>query len=439
LIEERPAVDFDVAQPTSYRNWQESLQTGEPMTRTNTFEDQAPGAAPAANSGLCGTWRKLRIARTLGWTTIGIVVALPIVAGIAAIKAHQFKEMGEAAARLVPPPRPVNVAEVREMSWQPRLSAVGSVVAVQGTEVSAEAEGVVREIRFDAGSTVPAGAELVQLDVEVEEAELRAAQAAAELAQVSFHRSKELVATRSTSQAEFDEAATALKQANARVDNLRALIAKKTIRAPFGGKLGIRRISVGQFLTKGSPVVSLQSLDPVYVEFSLPQQELAGFTEGLKVLVSSDAYPGRRFDGEITAVNPSIDPATRNFRAQATLKNPEHHLRPGMFVSVEVILPQSEELLLIPATAVVHGPFGDSVFLIQEGPPGPDGAASLVAEQRFVRLGDRHGDYVAARSGLKAGEKLISTGGFKLRPGMPVVIDNTLAPQFALAPNPQNH
>jgi membrane fusion protein (multidrug efflux system) len=230
-----------------------------------------------------------------------------------------------------------------------------------------------------------------------------------------------------------------LKQAEAQVDNLRAVIAKKTVHAPFAGKLGIRRISVGQFLSKGSPVVSLQSLDPVYVEFSLPQQRLGELAEGLGVTVSSDAYPGRSFEGKVTAVNPDIDPATRNVRVQATLPNPGNRLRPGMFVAVDLILARSETLLFIPATAVLHAPVGDSIFVIGEGQAGPDGVKSLLVQQRLVRLGVRRGDFVAVTEGVKAGEKIVSVGAFKLRPGMPVAIDNTLAPQFAFAPQPRNN
>src|SRR4030095_12479289 len=190
--------------------------------------------------------------------------------------------------------------------------------------------------------------------------------------------------SKSISQAELDSADSSLKQANAQVDNLRAVIEKKTVRAPFDGKLGIRRISIGQFLEKGSPVVSLQSLDPVYVEFSLPQQRLGELSEGLKVAVSSDAYPGRQFDGKITAVNPEIDQATRNLRLQATLANGDGRLRPGMFVSVEMILARSEKALFIPASAVLNAPFGDSVYVIEEGQAGPDGAKPLVAQQRLL-------------------------------------------------------
>jgi membrane fusion protein (multidrug efflux system) len=381
----------------------------------------------------------MKLLKRLGLAVLGIIIALGIAAGIVATKVSQFKAMGAAAARQKMPPQPVNVAEVGEEQWQPRVSAVGSVMAFQGTIVSTEIDGIVREIKFEAGSHVKAGDELVQLDVEIQQAQLRAAEAAAEWARVSFKRAQELLPSKVISQADLDSADSNLKQADAQVDNLRALIAKKTVRAPFAGKLGIRRLSVGQVLDKGSPVVSLQSLDPVFVEFSLPQQRLGDLAEGLTVLVSSDAYPGQQFEGKITAVNPDIDPATRNIRVQATLSNPDGRLRPGMFVSVDMVLARSEKVLFIPATAVVHGPFGNSVFTIEEGKADTNGMKPLVAQQRLVRLGACQGDFVVAVEGVKAGERIVSTGVFKLRPGMAVVIDNTLAPHFALAPKPRNN
>jgi membrane fusion protein (multidrug efflux system) len=381
----------------------------------------------------------MKLLKKLRWAVLGVIIALAIAAGIVATKVSQFKAMGAAAAGQKMPPQPVNVAEVREEQWQPRVSAVGSVMAFEGTVVSTEIDGIVREIRFEPGSRVKAGDELVQLDTEIQQAQLRAAEAAAEWARVSFKRAQELLPSKSISQADLDLADSNLKQADAQVDNLRAVIGKKTVRAPFAGKLGIRRISVGQYLDKGSPVVALHSLDPVFVEFSLPQQRLGDLAEGLTVLVSSDAYPGQQFEGKITAINPDIDPATRNIRVQATLANADGRLRPGMFVSVDMVLARTEKVLFIPATAVVHGPFGDSVFAIEEGKAEANGAKPLVAQQRLVRLGVRQGDFVVALEGVKAGEKLVSTGVFKLRPGMPVVTDNTLAPHFALAPKPRNN
>lgn len=376
--------------------------------------------------------------KKLRWVVVGIIIVLPIVVAIVGIKVLQFRAMDAASAQFVIPPESVNAVEVREKQWQPRVASVGSVVAVQGTLVSAEAEGVVREIKFEAGSVVKTGDELVQLDVDIERAQLHEAEAAAEWARVSFKRMKDLIASRTVSQAELDSAEANLKQAAARVANIRAVIAKKTVRAPFAGRLGIRQISVGQFLDKGSPVVSLQSLDPVYVEFSLPQQRLGEVAEGLTVTVSSDAYPGEPFEGTITAVNPDVDPATRNVRVQATLANADGRLRPGMFVSVDMMLARSEKVLFIPATAVHHAPFGDSIFVIEAGEAGQDGTKPLVVQQRFVRLGARQGDFVVATEGVEAGERIVSTGVFKLRPGMPVIIDNTLAPEFTFAPNPDN-
>ncbi len=382
---------------------------------------------------------RLHPVKRLRWAVLGVGIALSICGALVATKILQFKAMGAAAARQTVPPQPVNVAEVREEEWQPRVSAVGSVTAVQGTVVSTEIEGIVREIKFQAGGLVNAGDELVQLDIEIQQAQLRAAEAAAEWARVTFKRAKDLISSRAVSQADLDSADSNLKQAEAQMDNLRAVIGKKTVRAPFAGKLGIRRISVGQFLNKGSPVISLQSLDPVFVEFSLPQQRLGDLCEGLIVLVSSDAYPGQQFEGKITAVNPDIDSATRNVRVQATLTNADGRLRPGMFVSVETLLARSEKVLFVPATAVAHGPFGNSVFTIEEGKAAANGVKPLVAQQRLVRLGLRQGDFVVATEGLKAGEKIVSTGVFKIRPGMLVVIDNTLAPRFALAPMPANN
>lgn len=387
-------------------------------------------------NGGCGDREGLL--KRLRWVVLGVIIVLPIAGGLIGIKVLQFKAMGDAAAQQVMPPERVNVAEVREDLWQPRVSSVGTVMAVQGTVVMAEVEGIVREIAFEAGAVVKAGDLLAQLDADVEQAQLRAAEAAAELARLSFKRAKELIETEGISQAQYDSAASNLKQADAQLDNIRAVIAKKTVRAPFSGKLGIRQISVGQLLQRGSPVVSLHSLDPVYVEFSLPQQQLGDLAEGLKVAVSSDAFPGRPFEGKITAVNPDIDPATRNIRVQATLANPGGRLRPGMFVSVDMILARSEKVLFIPETAVVHAPFGDSVFIVEEGQAAAGGAKPLVIRQQFVRLGARQGDFVVVTEGLKIGERIVSTGVFKLRPGMSVVIDNTLAPPFTLTPKPNN-
>ncbi|WP_116472983.1 efflux RND transporter periplasmic adaptor subunit [Zobellella maritima] len=375
--------------------------------------------------------------RHLLWAGVGIIVVLPIVGGLMAIKLFQFEAMEAAGAQQQMPPEPVNVIAVREASWQPSIAAVGSVVAVQGTLIRTEAEGMVRDIVFKAGARVKTGEPLVRLDVEVEQAQLREAQAAAALTRLSFGRGQQLRKSQSISQGELDTLEANMKQADAQVDFFRALIDKKTLRAPFAGRLGIRQISLGQFLDKGSPVVSLQSLDPVYVEFSLPQQRLGELTEGLQVTASSDAYPGQTFAGRVTAFNPEIDPVTRSVRVQATLANADGRLRPGMFVTVAMLAARLETVLLIPLTAVQHGPYGDTVFVVEEGESEQDGTP-LVVRQQPVRLGARRGDFVVVTEGVAAGEQLVSTGVFKLRPGMVVVIDNSLAPEFKLDPWPDN-
>jgi len=368
----------------------------------------------------------------------GFLIVVFIVGALTSVKALQFKAMGDAAAQQVMPPEPVNAIEVRREHMQPRVAAVGSVVAVQGTVVSAEAEGVVRDIAFEAGSIVHAGDELVRLDTEVERAQLNSAAAAAKLAHVSYTRAKGLIGSHSISQAELDTAEANVAQADAQVANIRATIDKKIVRAPFTGKLGIRRISVGQYLSKGSPIVSLQSLDPVYVEFSLPQQRVGDLVAGLTVAVAADSYPDEQFQGTITAVDPDVDPATRNVRVQATLGNADSRLRPGMFVSVDVLLAQTQDVLVIPSTAVMHGPEGDSIFVIEAGDADAQGKRPLVVRQQAVHLGARQGDFVVATDGAAAGDQIVATGVFKLRPGSPVVIDNTLSPEFTFAPRPDN-
>lgn len=365
---------------------------------------------------------------------VGVAGLIGVFATIAGIKTFQMLTIGEAFATQVAPPERVNAVDVEQQRWESHVSSVGSVKAVQGTEVSAEADGVVRAIRFEAGSVVRAGDVLVQLDDEVEQSQLRAAEAAAELARLSFERAGRLVERNAISRADFEQAEATWKQAAAQVDNIRAVIAKKVVRAPFSGRVGIRRVSVGEFLAKGAPIVSLQSVDPVYVEFSVPQRRLGELREGLEVTASADAHAGAEFKGLITAIEPHVDADTRNVRVQATFDNGHGALRPGMFVAVTVVLGEPETVNVIPATAVVHARDSDSVFVIE---PSED-AGSLVLRQQPVRLGARRGDFVVVEEGPKAGARVVATGVFKLRAGMPVVIDNTLAPEFVLAPSPGN-
>jgi len=233
------------------------------------------------------------------------------------------------------------------------------------------------------------------------------------------------------------------KQANAQIDNIRAVIAKKIIRAPFAGRTGIRQVNLGQFLDNGAAIVTLQSLDPVYVDFSLPQQDLAQLGVGMAVRVTTDAFPDQRFEGKLTAINPEVDAVTRSVRLQATLANPAGKLRPGMYVNVAAVLPQTERVLMIPATAVLYAPYGDSVFVdsvfvVEDKKDEKTGATGKVLNQKFVRLGKTRGDFVVVTSGLEAAQTVVTTGVFKLRHGMSVVVDNKLTPSFQLTPKPAN-
>jgi len=369
-------------------------------------------------------------------TAAGAATAAVVVAAIAGVKLFQVAAIGEAFAMQVPPPERVNAVDVEEQRWESHVTSVGSVQAVQGTEVSAEADGVVRSIEFEAGSIVDAGQVLVRLDDEVEQSQLRSAEAAAELARLTFERAERLIARNVISRADFEQAEATFKQAKAQVDNVRAIIAKKVVRAPFAGRVGIRRVSVGDYLSKGTPIVSLQSVDPVYVEFSVPQRRLGELREGLNVAATADAHPGAEFWGEITGLEAHVDEATRNVRVQATFANGHGALRPGMFVTVDVVLGEAKPVHVIPATAVVHARDGDSVFVIEAADASEGG--SLVVRQRPVKLGERRGDFVALEEGPRLGDSVVATGVFKLREGMPVVIDNALKPEFVLAPVPGN-
>lgn len=367
-----------------------------------------------------------------------LVIVLILVGTLAGIKGLQFKTMFAQGANFVPPPETVTTTEAKQDTWQPTLTAVGSVAAVQGVVLGAEMSGAVKNIAFESGATVRAGDLLVELDSSVEQAQLRSAMASADLARLNLERARELREKKMMSQADLDSAEAQAKQANAQIDNIRAVIAKKAIRAPFAGRTGIRQINLGQFLDNGAAVVTLQSLDPVYVNFSLPQQDLDQLGVGMAVRVTTDAFPGQNFEGKLTAINPEVDAVTRNVRLQATLANPAGKLRPGMYVNVAAVLSQMEQVLMIPATAVLYAPYGDSVFVVEDKKDEKTGATGKVLNQKFLRLGKTRGDFVVVTSGLEAGQTIVTTGVFKLRNGMSVVVDNKLAPSLQLAPKPAN-
>jgi membrane fusion protein (multidrug efflux system) len=330
----------------------------------------------------------------------------------------------------------VTSAPVTEENWAPMLSAVGSLSPAQGAVVSTELGGTVSEIKFENGSEAKKGDVLVKLDASQEEALLRSAEAEAELARTDLERTRDLATKKVVSKAELDTAESKFRRLNAIVDQMRSNIAKKTIVAPFDGQVGIRQVNVGQMISSGQQVVALTSLDPVYVDFALPEQHLSKLTKDSEVRVHLDALPGREFKGKLTAINSNVDPITRNVPLQATLENPDHVLRPGMFAKADVMLPETKKTIVIPGSAVSYAPYGDSVFVIEKQKDPKSGKESLVLRQQFVRIGQTRGDFVSVTQGLKPGQEVVGTGVFKLRNGMAVTINNDLAPKPELNPMP---
>ncbi len=364
------------------------------------------------------------------------IILVAVVAGVlSGIKYLQISRMTAQGKDFSPPPATVTAAEVTPMNWETRLTAIGSLEAVQGVTVTAELTGKVDRIAFASGAFVDAGELLVQQDISSERAQLRAAEANLALSRANYNRAKELLSEQVVTQAAYDQAQATLKQARAEIDRIKAVIEKKTIQAPFAGRLGIRRIDLGQIIKEGDPIVSLQSLDPIFVNFLLPQNQLAQLVPGLAVRVAADILEAESVSGRITAINPQVEADTRNILIQATLRNLDEKLRPGMFVNVGVLLPKKAPVLTIPATAVLFAPYSDSVFIIEEV-TAADGTKVNQLRQQFVRLGSAQGDFVAVREGLQAGQQVVSTGVFKLRNGQKIVVDNKLAPSFKKEPRP---
>lgn len=370
---------------------------------------------------------------------IAVVCLFALIAGLAGIKGWQFSSMLAAGANFSPPPATVTVSTVKKETWETVFSTIGTVDAIKGIEVSAELPGKITHIDLTAGANVKTGTVLVRQDTSSEEAQLNAANAATELALINLNRNRELLAKKMISQAEYDASAAQYKQSLAQADHVKTLIAKKTLHAPFSGKLGTYRVDIGQNLKEGEAIVSLQALDQMFVNFLLPQITLGHLHAGLKVKISADTLSsGEHLTGTITAIEPQVDPATRNVRLQATLPNPNKQLLPGMFVNVEVILPEHTEVLTIPATAVLYAPYGDSVFVVDTQKNEKNNSTNPVLRQQFVRLGETRGDFVAVVSGLKENEGIVTAGVFKLFNGQAVIIDNALQPEFKHNPDPED-
>jgi membrane fusion protein (multidrug efflux system) len=412
--------------------------------------------------------------KNIFFTVLGLLLLVVIIAGV---KALQIKALIDSGKTMMQPPTTISSADVQAYQWESTLTAIGSLEAAKGLEITADLSGRISKILFNAGAEVSAGDLLVEQEISTEKAQLRSAKSTAALEKNNFDRVEQLYRRKVASKSEYDSAENAYQSALADADNIRAAIEKKSIRAPFKGRLGIRLVNLGQSITAGEPVVSLQATDQMFVNFFLPQQKLSQLKVGLVVRLNSDAVPGKVFTGKINAINPEIDSATRSVEIQAILANPDGELLPGMFASIAVVFPELSDVLLIPITAVQYATYGDSVFVIDETSAEDKGAEkkgvdtkasedkpspvkpsatqdatattaktkqktgnekasqpSLVARQQFVRLGETRGDFVVVTKGLALGERIVSAGGFKLRSGASVVINNAVVPELSLTP-----
>jgi membrane fusion protein (multidrug efflux system) len=369
------------------------------------------------------------------WT---VVVMVAVLAALGSLKFFQIRAAMAQYASFQPPPEAVTTTVARGETWPSTLQAIGSVAAVQGVTVSADLPGIVEKIAFESGTQVRAGELLVQLDASQERAQLAAAESAYRLAAVNLERLQGLRAKGVVAQAELDRGSAEAQQAAARAAEIRAAIDRKRIRAPFAGTLGIRQVDLGQYLQPGDPVVALQVLSPIHVDFAVPQQELARLTTGVEVRLSAEGVGELPESGKITAFDSLVDESTRNVRVQATFENVSGGLKPGMFVNVQVLLGGGRQVVSLPASAISYAPYGDSVYVVEEM-PGPNGGASyLGVRQQIVRLGGTRGDQVAVVSGLEPGAQVVTSGLFKLRPGIAVAVDNETQPGNDPAPRPEN-
>jgi membrane fusion protein (multidrug efflux system) len=367
--------------------------------------------------------------------TLGITAA--IVAALGFVKFKQIQTAIAQGAAFQPPPEAVTTIVTAEEQWPETLTAIGTMAAVQGVTVSADLPGTVERIFFESGQAVRAGDVLALLDTRQEQAQLEAIEAERELARLTFDRLQGLLNERVISRAEFDRATAAYRQSDAKVGEIRAVVHRKTIRAPFSGILGIRQVNLGQYLAGGAPLVTLQSLNPIYVNFGVPQQSVGEVPVGRTVRVTAEDLAGATWTGRVTAIDSQVDEATRNITVQATLANPNGTLRPGMFVQAEVALGPAQSVIALPASAISYAPFGDSVFVVSDLKD-EAGRSYRGVRQQFVKLGPSRGDQVAVLSGLEAGDEVVTSGVFKLRNGAAVQIDNSVRPANSPAPKPKN-
>jgi len=363
-------------------------------------------------------------------TVVGLIIA--------ALGFFKFRQISAAIAQgksWTPPPEAVTTVVAKQEDWPATLNAIGSVVAVHGVTLTADLPGIVDKIQFTSGQPVRAGQVLVSLDTRQEQAQLSAAKAQRDLAKLSFDRAKKLRDMEAIAQAEYDQSAAQLQQADAHVGEIEALISRKRVRTPFAGVSGIRQVNLGQYLSAGEPIVDVQSMDPVYVNFDVPQEDVAALRIGNSVSVAAESIAIERATGKITAINSMVDATTRNMQVQATFANPHARLRPGMFVQVQVTLKAGHSFVAIPSSAINYAPYGNSVFIVSDM-KGPNGKTYRGVRQQFVKLGSMRGDQVAVAEGVKPGDEVVSSGVFKLRNGAGVIVNNEKQPSNNPSPKP---
>lgn len=371
----------------------------------------------------------------------GLVLVVGALAGIKATQISALIGMGKKFEKAGPPPETVTVSRAQLQNWEGTLTAVGTVAAAKGVSVSNDAPGVVTKILFESGQLVRAGQTLVVLEASAERAQLESARARRKLAALTASRSRTLAHSDVVSPAQLDADEAQLKTATTDEAALQSIIDRKIVRAPFSGRLGIRAINLGQYLGAGTPIAMLEAIDTVYVDFSLPQQRLGEAKVGLPVRVMFD---GRRAEGApplagiITAIDPEVDATTRSMKLRASVPNEQETLRPGMFVTATVVLPEQKPIVAIPATALLHASFGDTVFLVEDKADPGGGPTITVARQQFVRPGEARGDFVSIVEGVSAGQRVVSAGAFKLRNGSTVVINDEVKQEPQIAPKVQN-
>jgi membrane fusion protein, multidrug efflux system len=372
---------------------------------------------------------------------VAILSLVAVLATLAGVKASQISTLintGKAMQKAGPPPEVVSTSRVEAQTWEGTLTAVASVVAAQGVAVSNDAPGMVSRLYFESGATVKQGQVLVQLDANVERAQIASAQARRQLAETSLKRTQALVQSGAIAPAQLDTDESAFKTLTAEAATLEAQVQRKVIRAPFSGRLGIREVNLGQYLAPGTRIAVLEATKTVFLDFTLPQEQIANLKVGMQVRALDTASNSPLADGAITAIEPAVDTITRTVRVRASLENRDDKLRPGMFVKAAVVMPEKQNVTAIPATALLHAPYGDSVFVVERKSESSGHQVTPTARQQFVRIGESRGDFVAVLDGIKAGDEIVSSGGFKLRNGSSIVVNNNVKLTPQLSPRPDN-